>query len=66
MINILFVIAAIFAIKQIIKEAAEKPAPKDTRFDWDAYWKDVENGMPTTEQIKKRQNGGYYTTRPKE
>lgn len=52
------------AIIQIIKEALEKPAPKGTRFDWDAYWKDVENGMGAMEQVRKRQRGGYWTTEP--
>lgn len=54
----------ILAIIQIIKEAVEKPTPKGTRFDWDAYWKDVENGMPAMEQVRKRQSGGYMTTEP--
>lgn len=62
--NIFFFIVLILALKQIIKEALEKPAPKGTRFDWDAYWKDVENGMPSMEQVRKRQRGGYMTTDP--
>ena len=60
------VIATLFAGKQLIKEKMEKPTPKGTRFDWDAYYKDIENGMTTMEQIKKRQNGGYNTTKPAE
>ena len=54
----------IIAVIQIVKEALEKPAPKGTRFDWDAYWKDVENGMGAMEQVRKRQRGGYWTTEP--
>lgn len=54
-----------FAAKEIIEEKTEKPAPKGTRFDWDAYWEDVRNGMTSVEQIKKRQRGGYLTTKPK-
>ena len=54
----------IIAVIQIVKEALEKPAPKGTRFDWDAYWKDVENGIGAMEQVRKRQSGGYMTTEP--
>ena len=64
MLNLLFIIAVIFSIKELAKEALEKPAPKGTRFDWDAYWKDVENGMDCMEQVRKRQRGGYMTTEP--
>lgn len=62
--NLLFIIAIVLAIRQILKETLEKPAPKGTRFDWDAYWKDIENGMPAMEQVRKRQRGGYMTTEP--
>ena len=62
--NLLFIIAIIFAIKQILKETFEKPAPKGTRFDWDVYWEDVNNGMSSMEQVRKRQRGGYMTTEP--
>jgi hypothetical protein len=30
-------------------------------FDWDLYWYDVRNGVSTTKQIKKLQNGDYMT-----
>ena len=59
-------VATLFVGSQIVKEKMEKPAPKGTRFDWDAYYKDIENGMTTVEQIKKRQRGGYNTTKPAE
>lgn len=49
----------------LIKEAAEPTVPKGIYFDWDAYWKDIENGMGIQEQIKKRQRGGYMTNNPK-
>lgn len=62
--NVFFIFILILAVKQIIKEALEKPAPKGTRFDWDAYWKDVENGMSSMDQVRKRQRGGYMTTEP--
>ena len=62
--HLFFVLVLILAIVQIIKEALEKPAPKGTRFDWDAYWKDIENGIGAMEQVRKCQRGGYYTTKP--
>ena len=57
-------LATAFAAKEVIKEKIEPIAPKGTRFDWDAYWSDIENGMSTIEQVKKRQSGGYMTTKP--
>ena len=62
--HILFIFGIIAAIVTLVKEALEKPAPKGQRFDWDAYWKDVENGMDSMEQVRKRQRGGYLTTDP--
>lgn len=62
--GILAAFAAILSAKEIIKEKTEPVAPKGTRFDWDAYWADVEKGMPAMEQVRKRQCGGYMTTKP--
>ena len=53
----------ILAIGSIIKEKTEPVPPKGMHFDWDAYWNDVNNGMSSVEQIKKRQRGGYMTTK---
>ena len=39
-------------------------APANMRFNWDAYWKDIENGISVMDQIKKQERGGYYTTKP--
>lgn len=65
MFGLLSIISMLFTGKEIIKEAMEKPAPKGTRFDWDAYWKDVENGIGAMEQVRKRERGEYMTTKPK-
>ena len=54
----------ILSIAQFIKEAFKKPTPKGTRFDWDAYYKDIDNGIGAMEQVRKRQRGGYNTTKP--
>ena len=64
MFDLLFLVSTFFTGKELVKEKLEKPAPTGTRFDWDAYWKDIENGMTTMEQIKKRERGGYNTTEP--
>ena len=64
MLNWFAALAASFATVEAIKEKTEPVAPKGTRFDWDAYWDDVENGMPAMEQVRKRQRGGYMTTKP--
>ena len=64
MLGIGCILGALFCAKEIIKEKIEPVAPKGTRFDWDAYWKDIENGMPCMEQVRKRERGGYMTTKP--
>lgn len=64
MLNWFAALATVFAAREVVKEKTEPVAPKGTRFDWDAYWADVENGMPAMEQVRKRQRGGYMTTKP--
>ena len=65
MFHLLSIISLLFTGKELIKEKLEKPAPEGTRFDWDAYYEDVRNGMTTMQQIEKEKRGGYYTTKPK-
>lgn len=57
-------LATIFAASEVIKEKTEPVASKGTRFDWDAYWADVEKGIPAMEQVRKCQRCGYMTTKP--
>ena len=64
MFGLLTIVSSLLTAKQLVKEKMEKPVPKGTRFDWDAYYKDIENGISVTEQIKKIQAGGYNTTKP--
>lgn len=64
MFGILAAISAIYIGYALIKEKTEKPAPKGTRFDWDAYKKDIENGIGCMEQLRKQERGGYWTTKP--
>jgi hypothetical protein len=64
MFGLLSVVSMILTTKEIIKEKTEPVAPKGTRFDWDAYWEDIRNGMTIMEQIKKRERGGYLATKP--
>ena len=64
MLDLFAILAALFAAREVIKEKAEPVAPKGIRFDWDAYWADVDNGIPIMKQVKKRQSGGYTTTKP--
>ena len=30
------------------------------KFDYDAYWKDIEDGMPYKQRMKKMENLDYY------
>lgn len=64
MFDLLSLVSIVFNTKEIIEEKLEKPAPKNARFDWDAYWEDVRNGMSAMEQVRKRERGGYMTTKP--
>ena len=48
----------------LISDARVKPLPKGSRFDWDAYWKDIEDGMDCMTQLKKCERLEYYTTNP--
>ena len=64
MFGLLAIISTLFTITQLVKETTEKPAPKGTRFDWDAYNRDIANGMDCMTQLKKRKAGGYMTTTP--
>ena len=63
MFNLFFALATVFAAKEVIKEKIEPIASKETRFDWEAYWTDVENGISAMEQVRKRQRGEYMTTK---
>ena len=64
MTSLLGFISTLFVATKVVSEALEKPAPKGTRFDWDAYYKDIENGMDFKTRLRKRQKGGYNTTEP--
>ncbi len=61
---LLSALGGLYATKEIVKAKLEPTAPKGTRFDWDAYWADIDNGISATEQIKKQQRGEYMTTKP--
>ena len=64
MFNLFAVFITILTAKEVAMEKLERPAPEGTHFNWDAYWKDVESGVSTIEQLKKRQRGDYDTTKP--
>lgn len=57
-------LAILYCLGEWIKEKTEPTTPANVRFDWDAYRKDIENGIGAMEQIKKRERGDYYTTKP--
>lgn len=65
MFGLLSIFSMFLTCKEIIKEATEKPTPKGTHFDWDAYWEDVRNCIDPMEQVRKRERGEYMTTKPK-
>lgn len=59
-----FLLAAGFLVYSAFKKITQKKIPKGARFDWDAYWKDVREGLTTQEQLKKKENLEYWTTKP--
>lgn len=63
-LDLLFVVSSVLTVKTVVKEKLEPVTPANTHFDWDAYWKDVRNGIGAMEQVKKRERGDYYTTKP--
>lgn len=65
MFGIMTVFAVIYLAYKLISEACEKPKSKYYHKDWDAYWKDVNEGkMTQMEIIKKERRGGYMTEEP--
>lgn len=48
----------------VLRDKFESDATVNQRFDSDVYWQDVEKGIRTVEQLKKRQSGAYLTTKP--
>jgi antirestriction protein len=52
-----------FTAKELIKEKMEPVAPRGKVFDWDAYSRDVKNGISLTESNRKIANGEYMVTK---
>lgn len=61
MLDIIGIVGILFITKEIITEKLERKQGV-TYFNWDKYWKDVQCGMTTEQQLKKRKSGGYTTT----
>ena len=64
--ELITVISAIYLIYVLLKEALEKPITEERYFDWDAYWKDVDDGVFHMDIIKKRERGEYYKFKSEE
>ena len=54
------IVALIYTVYMILKEKLEKPLPKDAYYDWDEYWKDIENGVPLKVRQRKQERMEYY------
>ncbi len=65
MFTFLRLLSLIFAGKEIVEQALEKPVKQPIYFDEDAYHEDIRNGMDCMTALRKRQAGGYDTTNPK-
>lgn len=64
MFSIMCAIGIIVTIALAINDkATTKPIPPDARFDWDAYYADLANGMDKMTQLEKRRRGEYWTTK---
>ena len=65
-LGVLVIFAIVYLGYKLLKEKFEKPLPKGSHKDWDAYWADIrEDKMTMMEIIKKEERGGYMTTKPK-
>jgi hypothetical protein len=65
MFDLIGLIGAAIGIGGMIKEACEPVAPKNTRFDYDAYNEDIRNGITSKKQLEKIKRGEYNTTMPR-
>lgn len=61
MFNLFALVNSLFVTKEVVKETLEPVAPPEQRFDWDAYYNDINSGITPIEQVRKRQRGGYNT-----
>lgn len=57
-------ISALFAVGKSITKEKEEPIPANAHFDYDAYNKDIKNGMSHEAMVRKRQARAYWTTEP--
>ena len=62
MLNLFGILAGLLAGKEIVKEKMERPAPRGSHFDHEAYWADI--GCDFKTRMKKFERGGYMTTKP--
>lgn len=54
------IIAVGFFLYFVLKETFEKPMPKDAYFDYDEYWKDINDQMDINKRMRKLKNMKYY------
>lgn len=64
MIKIGLVVSILVILYCIIRDLTESPAEENLRFDWDAYNRDIQNGVDSKMQIQKLRSGAYQTTAP--
>jgi hypothetical protein len=66
MFGLLGVVSIAFTIAQLVKENRDKHRhiPPNHRFDYEAHWEDIRNGMSLEARMEKDRRGGYYTTKP--
>lgn len=64
MFDLIGLIGAAIGISGMVKEKLEPVAPKNTRFDYDAYNEDIRNGITSKKQLEKIKRGEYNTTVP--
>ena len=57
------IIAILIIIYFVVKENMPSKMPPNAYFDWDEYYRDIDNGMDCMTQLRKEQNYGYYKSR---
>ena len=64
MFGALTAVAIILLIWQIVCEKIKPVFSNGVYFDSDLYWADVRSGVSAVSQLKKREYGGYWSTKP--
>lgn len=64
MIRICLILAMLLFMYCLLRDFLEPPAEENLRFDWEAYNRDIQDGVDCQTQMAKLKNGAYMTSEP--